>query len=197
MIGALPSPKAAPNDKVRHQQRQGALYVDEVPDVFWDVLIAREDRALDFDFKNTSLLELVSGKKESYKGVNFASLVKRPIESQLKGNDLAGGSALINLIIKNLYGQRYFSQMNSSIPLIANLQRKFEELRGARHLFPYLANHNGEEFKRWIAMHAPLLSAGDDVYGIRSAAATLFGLRPQDLSDAEQAVLAAAYHPVS
>jgi membrane peptidoglycan carboxypeptidase len=194
LIGALPSPKTAPNDKLNQQQRQGALYVDEVPAVFWDVLTAREDRGLDFDFKNTSLLDILTGEKASYKGINFASLLKRPIESQLKGNDLAGGSALINLIIKNLYGIRYFNQTNTSLPLLSSLQRKLEELRGARHLFPYLAKHNGEEFKRWIAMHAPLLSAGDDVYGIRSAAATLFGQRPQDLSDAEQAVLAAAYH---
>ena len=194
LIGALASPKAAPNDQINHQQRQGALYVDKVPTVFWDVLIAREDRALDFDFQDTSLLDMLIGEKASYKGINFASLVKRPIESQFKGNDLAGGSALINLIIKNLYGVRYFNQTNTSLPLLSSLQRKWEELRGARHLFPYLAQNKGEEFKRWIAMHAPLLAAGDDVYGIRSAAATLFGKRPEDLSDAEQAVLAAAYH---
>jgi len=194
LIGALPSPKPSPNNKISHDQRQGALYVDIVPDVFWDVLTAREDRALDFDFQNTSLVDVLTGKKASYKGINFASLIKRPIESQLKGNDLAGGSALINLIIKNLYGIRYFNEMDTPIHLLSSLNRKFAEIRGARHLFPYLAQHNGEEFKRWIAMHAPLLSAGDDVYGIRSASATLFGKRPHELSDAEQAVLAAAYH---
>ena len=194
LIGALPSPKPSPNNKISHDQRQGALYVDSVPDVFWDVLTAREDRALDFDFQNTSLVDVLTGKKASYKGINFAALIKRPLESQLKGNDLAGGSALMNLIIKNLYGIRYFNELDSRIHLLSSLRRKFAEIRGARHLFPYLAQHNGEEFKRWIAMHAPLLSAGDDVYGIRSASATLFGKRPNQLSGAEQAVLAAAYH---
>lgn len=194
LIGALPSPKSSPNNKISHKQRQGALYVDKVPAVFWDVLTAREDRALDFDFQNTSLVDVLTGKKASYKGINFAALIKRPIESQLKGNDLAGGSALMNLIIKNLYGIRYFNEMDSPMHFVSSLKRKFAEIRGARHLFPYLAQHNGEEFKRWIAMHAPLLSAGDDVYGIRSASATLFGKRPDELSDAEQAVLAAAYH---
>ncbi len=194
LIGALASPNSPPDQYFSHEQRQGALYVEHVPDVFWDVLITREDRDLDFKYQNTHLMEILLGQRNSYKGINFAALFKRPIQSKLKGNNIAGGSALINLIIKNLYGVRYFNEQYSSNHLWSKLQRKKEEIKGARNLFPYLAKHNGLEFKRWIAMHAPLLSAGDDVYGIRSASATLFGKRPKELSAAEQSILAAAYH---
>jgi len=194
LIGALSSPNTAPDQYLSHEQRQGALYVEHVPDVFWDVLIAREDRELDFDYQHTHLLDILLGQRHSYKGINFNALFKRPIQSKLKGHSIAGGSALINLIIKNLYGVRYFNEQYASNNLWSKLQRKKVEINGARNLFPYLAKHNGLEFKRWIAMHAPLLSAGDDVYGIRSASATLFGKRPKELNAAEQAVLAAAYH---
>ncbi|KHD08009.1 hypothetical protein PN36_10165 [Candidatus Thiomargarita nelsonii] len=187
LIGTIPSQLESPTKAFNHKQRQGALYVENpIPPVFWEVLMAREDRYLDFEYSAISFWDIITLQKRSYKGIDIFGMPYRIL--QAKG----GGSGLINLIIKNLKGQNYFNTTYGR-GKIAQIRRKLNELQGARHLFPYLATNQGNEFQRWIAMHAPLLVASDDVYGIQAVAATLFGKKPKDLSEAEQAILAAAY----
>ncbi|MEN8219440.1 MAG: hypothetical protein ABFS56_24410 [Pseudomonadota bacterium] len=185
-IGAIPSQLESPSKDFNHQQRQGALYVKNIPPVFWDVLMAREDRYLDFDYSHIRFWDMLTLKKRTYKGIDIFGMYSRILQ------DKGGGSGLINLIIKNMKGQAYFREKYGQ-GLTGKIRRKLDEFQGARHLFPYLAKNGGIEFKRWIAMHVPLLVANGDVYGIRAVSATVFGKKPKNLTKGEQAILAAAY----
>lgn len=190
LIGALRSVKEPPQSDLNHEQREGALYSEEIPPVFWDVLVAGEDREIDFDYQTMAWWDLLLG-KPSYKGINFHAMFKRSVESVRDGEEMAGGSGLMNLTIKNLYGTKYFDQKYGKS---SRWMRKFAEFQGARHLFPHLSQNDGAIFKRWISMHVALSSAAGDVYGLRAVSATIFGDQPQDLSEAEQAILARAYY---
>jgi membrane peptidoglycan carboxypeptidase len=186
LIGTIPNPLPPPNKDLNSENtREGVLYVEDIPPIFWDFLMAREDRYLDFKNSEPKFWDLIF-KKRSYKGINLMSIIHRVSQSQ------GGGSSLINLIIKNIYGQRYFKNKYGDT-FLGKFIRKFYEFQGARHLFPYLATNEGIEFKRWISMHVPLLVAQGDVYGIQAFSATIFGKKPTKLTKGEQAILAAAY----
>ncbi len=44
LIGTIPSQLESPTKAFNHEQRQGALYVENpIPPVFWEVLMAREE----------------------------------------------------------------------------------------------------------------------------------------------------------
>ncbi len=188
LIGTIPSPLEPPTKNFAQNQREGALYVETIPPVFWDVLKAREDQHLDFDYSQISFGDIITFKKRSYKGIDIFAVPYRFLSSQGE----AGGSGLINIMIKNIYGQGYFAEKYGK-GWWGKFRRKFYEFQGARHIFPYLAKNDGIEFRRWSAMHAPLLVAEGSVYGIQAVSATVFGKKPKDLSDGEQAILAAAY----
>ncbi|WP_020560019.1 transglycosylase domain-containing protein [Thiofilum flexile] len=194
LIGIMPSNKKSPDNFIDHDKdgeykislnRPESLYVDEIPDFFWRVLKQREGRNISFN--NSSL--------HSYKGIDLVSSLKILIG---KG----GGSSPMNLITKTLYGSSYFEiERNRSkecgFPLnkSAKLCRKLVEYRSAKDLFPYLAKNDGQEFKRWSAMHVPIITGvHGDLIGIQAASAVLFGKKPSDLNLAQQAILAAAYY---
>jgi len=65
-------------------------------------------------------------------------------------------------------------------------------IRLARHAFPYLAQNKGAEFKRWVAIHGSLRGYGDDIKGVRTVANVVFKKLPEQLSNAEQSVMAIA-----
>jgi len=180
LIGALP-PLASDYD---HQV--GALYVKKVPPLYWQLIKAPNDITLSFQPQEPSFWSLykkiIQFKDATYKGVNLTATYRLG-----QHND-----ALIMRIAKGLQGGYGANKSNQS--LTSHWFKSKETLRVARHLYPYLAQNKGEEFKRWSAMHAPLLSAKNDVYGLAAIAATLFGKTPEHLSTGQQAVLATAYH---
>ena len=181
LIGALPPLQ---ND---YNNETGALYVKNVPPLYWDLSKALSDKTLSFNQENPSFWSLykkiIRFQNASYKGVNLTA----PYQTGHQGD------ALIMRIAKGLQGN-YGNQNQQSQSLMDRFSKTKETLRVARHLYPYLAQNNGEEFKRWSAMHAPLLAAKEDVYGLSAIAATLFGKTPEQLNTGQQALLATAYH---
>ncbi len=179
LIGALP-PLAS-----QYGNEVGALYIKKVPPLYWELIKAPNDSALLFDQPQPSFWSLykkiIQFKDAVYKGINLSS-------SYQLGNNKQ--DALIICIAKGLQGG---GQNKQNLSLIDAFLNKKEALQLARNLYPYLAQNKGAEFKRWSAMHAPLLSAKDDVYGLVAIAATLFGKTPEQLNAGQQAVLATAY----
>lgn len=169
-----------------YKNETGALYVKTVPSLYWELIKAPSDKNLSFKQQQPNFWSLykkiIQFKDASYKGVNLTA----PYQLG-KNND-----ALIMRIAKGLQGSYGKQQRTQSI-----LERFFKSqqtLGVARHLYPYLAQNKGAEFKRWSAMHAPLLSAKNDVYGLGAISATLFGKIPEQLNAGQQALLATAYH---
>lgn len=174
-----------PASYIRSHNRESSLYVEQVPEFFWEVLKAREHKELSFNDTNFFLGVL----NRSYKGVDVAAPMSKIFLLQ-KG----GGSTLMNQIIKNLYGEAYFNNSkNISIecPILQHFEflracRKYIEYRAARDLFPYLSMNDGKEFKRWAAMHVGLVGRvgghQGTLYGLTSASAIVFAKKPTELT---------------
>lgn len=194
--------------------RESALYVDKVPTFFWDVLVEREHKNLSFKDESGFVGYVKGVFNRSYRGIDVAAPLLKRLNRLRGGSSAGGGSTLLNIMVKNLYGADGFFLKKANLkkicsPLISwsvTLCRKFIEYRAARDLFPYLAQNNGEEFKRWVSTHAGLVGAVGNgaVYGIQGAAAVVFGKKPEELNRAQQSLLAAAYkedvrfaHPAS
>ncbi len=181
LIGALPP---LLND---YNNETGALYVKNVPPLYWNLSKALSDKTLSFNQQNPSFWTLykkiIRFQNASYKGVNLSAPYQTGHQSDV----------LIMRIAKGLQGN-YGNKNQQSQSLMDRFAKTKETLRVARHLYPYLAQNKGEEFKRWSAMHAPLLSAKEDIYGLTAIAATLFGKTPEQLNTGQQALLATAYY---
>ncbi len=181
LIGALP-PLA--ND---YNNETGALYVKNVPPLYWSLIKALSDKTLVFNQQQPSFWTLykkiIRFQNASYKGVNLSA----PYQGSGQGD------ALIMRIAKGLQGS-YADKNKQSQSLIDRFLKTKETLQVARHLYPYLSQNKGEEFKRWSAMHVPLFAAKEDIYGLAAISATLFGKTPQQLNTGQQALLATAYH---
>jgi hypothetical protein len=180
LIGALPPLASGIDNNAR-----GALSVKTVPPVFWELIKAPVDSTLSFKTQQphfwTLYKQIIQFKDATYKGVNLAAPYQAtPYQS------------LLQHIASSLRSQN--STSNTTQGFINRVLNNKETLHIARHLFPYLAQNNGKAFKRWSAMHAPLLAANDDVYGLTAIAATLFGKKVTRLNSGQQALLATAYH---
>ncbi|HHL19779.1 MAG TPA: hypothetical protein ENJ33_08585, partial [Thiothrix sp.] len=179
LIGAFP-PLASGTDNMR-----GALSVKTVPPVFWALIKAPADKSLHFAAQQphfwTLYKQIIQFKDAVYKGVNLAA----PYQTTSPPSLLQHIASSLQSPPQNTLKAQGF---------IDRLLNYKETLQLARHLFPYLSQNNGKEFKRWSAMHAPLLAADDDVYGLTAIAATLFGKKVTALNAGQQALLATAYH---
>lgn len=182
---------------LKSYNRNGSIYVEKVPDFFWEILIESEHKQLNFHDEDGFLGYIKGVTRRSYRGVDILS----PLFHVFSRNGI-GGSTLMNTLIKELYGPKYFSIKKNRIrecPLIINLNsvfcHKWVEYRGARDLFPLLADNNGLEFKRWVSMHSDLVGAvgGGGLYGLQAASAIMFNKKPQYLNLAEQSILALSF----
>ena len=211
LLGVMANDKPAPAEYIdrdphrngayrKGADRESALYVNHVPGFFWEVLVEREHKHLSF-VDETGFGGYIKGVlNRSYRGVDVAAPLLKRLK---KGSQRGGGSTLLNMMIKNLYGSDNFFLQKENLRKVcpvwvswnATLCRKLIEYRAARDLFPYLAQNDGEEFKRWVSTHVGLVGAVGNgaVYGIQGAAAVVFGKKPEQLNVAEQSLLAAAY----
>jgi hypothetical protein len=177
LLGAL-----APLGSEYGSQR-GALYIKSVPSLYWELIKAPSDKNLSFEQQQPSFWSLykkiIRFNDAYYKGINLSA----PYQS---------GKQYDTLMTRIAKGLQSNTKNNQSLS-----ERFFgntETLQVARHLYPYLAQNKGEEFKRWAAMHVPLFSAKDDVYGLSAIALSLFGKTPGQLNAGQQALLATSYH---
>ncbi|PID45090.1 MAG: hypothetical protein CSB47_10055 [Proteobacteria bacterium] len=177
LVGAMPNPQ-------RQSQSLGGLFIELVPPVYWDVLDEQTGRQVSFDYQETSLWDLLFLRETSYKGIATADIVAA-------FNPFATGS---NSLMKRLNNALLSVEQPESrcFSWFSDLCNTFSAIRLAKHTFPYLAQNNGSEFKRWVAIHNSLRGQADDFNGLRATAATVFHKLPEQLSNAEQSLLAVA-----
>jgi membrane peptidoglycan carboxypeptidase len=160
------------------EQDHKSLYVTEVPDAWWEVLKALEDRHID-------------DRSRSWAGIDVFALAQRSL-GFLGGDDSKGASSLTMMLIRSMRHE----SANPNDSKFKKLRRKFTELLHAPILFKNLYPN---DLKIWLAMHVPLVNGtpgskmGAALYGIGITARIVFGKAPKDLTVAEQAILAAAF----
>ena len=169
----LPVPVSAIAAVPRHQ----ALPVLEVPEAWWRIVVALEDRHL--------------GSWRSVHGIDVGGLARA---AGTLGTE--GGSSLAMQLVRALRHE----VSDPGEPVLAKLPRKLRELRDAPVLYHMLGGAEAAAFRDAIATHLPLVDGmagagiGGSVYGLEQAARLLFAKPPAALSDAESAILAAALH---
>ncbi|PWQ98894.1 hypothetical protein [Leucothrix arctica] len=176
LIGAMTHPKAA-------EGTESGLYTEMVPPVYWDILDYKTGRKLDFSYQDTSLSDLLFLRKSNYKGAAVSDIMTafNPFDESEK-------ESLLSQLSKTLNDQKEAGCFG----LFDRLCNTLSSIRLARHTFPYLAQNNGAEFKRWVAIHGPLRGHGDDLKGLRTVADVVFKKLPEQLSNAEQSIMAIA-----
>jgi len=177
LIGAMTHPKVSENG-------ESGLYTEMVPPVYWDILDYKTGRQVDFDYQETSLSDLLFLRTQHYKGIAATDIISafNPFGEAAEQNLLGQLTQSLN---DNKGGSGCFSPFQ-------RLCNTLSSIRLARHAFPYLAQNRGAEFKRWVAIHGPLRGQSDDLKGVRTVADVVFNKLPEQLSNAEQAIMAIA-----
>lgn len=176
-LGIIP-PQLDPENAENAEQDHKSLYVSEIPNAWWEVLKALEDRHID-------------DRRRSWAGIDILALAQRSL-GFLTGDDSKGASSLTMMLIRSMRHE----SANPNDSKFKKLRRKFTELLHAPILFKNLYPH---DLKIWLAMHVPLVNGapgskmGAALYGIGITARIVFGKAPKDLTVAEQAMLAAAF----
>lgn len=152
-----------------------------VPDGFVRVLVALEDRHL--------------GTWRSLHGIDVPRLLMNTALAPLGLAD-GGASSLVMQLARSLRHMR----PGGATPL---WKRKIIELMDGMVLHQRLGGGSSPVFRRWLATHLPLATGlraaplGGDLRGIRLAARVFWGRTPEQLTLAQQAILAAAVkHPL-
>jgi len=181
IVGAVANPLLNTNGDVT-----GSLYAEMVPPVYWDILDHVTQRQLDFNYQDTSILDVILWRKRHYKGVSLAGIFNTI-------NPLAKSSSnsLMTQLSLNLHNGEKSTNF-SCFDFLNELCQTLSSARLAKHMFPYFANNKGAEFKRWIAIHGSLRGFQGDVAGLRATADVVFNKKPEQLNNAEQALMAVA-----
>ena len=177
LVGAIPNPQ-------RQTAALGSLSIELVPPVYWDVLDYKTNRQLDFNYQDTGVSDLLFWRKKNYKGIAITDVVA-PLNPFAEASDSLIKRLSIALQSDGDAKTRCFS-------VFSDFCNTLSAVRLAKHTFPYLARNNGSEFKRWTAMHGSLTGQSNDFSGLRAVAETVFKKLPEQLSNAEQALLAVA-----
>ena len=181
ITGAIPNPLST-----EKKQGPGGLYADMVPPVYWDILDYKTKRQLDFDYQKTSIWDVIFWKQKHYKGISLTGIFDAI-------NPLSASSAqnLMTRLAANLNGGR--DAVAERCPsVLYDLCNMLSSIRFARHTFPYLANNEGAEFKRWTAIHGEVKGFVNDIRGLRATSDVVFNKKPEQLNNAEQALMAVA-----
>ena len=177
LVGAMPNPQ-------RQNDHPGSLSIELVPPVYWDVLDHQTGRQIDWNYQDIGVSDLLFWRKRHYKGIATTDVVA----------SLNPFSEPNNSLIKQMSNalQSESDPDSRCFGWFSDFCNTLSAVRLAKHTFPYLARNRGSEFKRWTAMHNVLSGESGDVSGLRATAETVFNKRPEQLSNAEQALLAIA-----
>ena len=157
-----------------------ALAPKTIPDGWWNVLRALEDRHL--------------GTWRSWGGIDVLALPRALLWDIPTGN-ACGASSLTMQLVRSLR----HDNPDSNDPLLEKLHRKWVEVRDAPVLMHALGGDGMAALKQWLAMHVPLAIGsrsspmGESLYGIEVTARIVFGRPAHDLDLGQQAILAAAF----
>ena len=181
IIGAIPNPTANTEKK-----SPGSLYVEMVPPVYWDMLDYKTQRQVNFNYQDSNLIDVIFRRQKHYKGISLTSIF-----DSLNPLSVVEYPSLINNLATRLNGGEAYSS-ESCPSVLSDLCRTLSSIRLAKHAFPYLAQKNGGEFKRWTAIHGNVKGFANDISGLRAASNVIFNKKPEQLNNAEQALLAVA-----
>ena len=179
IIGVITNPLLVSNSN-----GPGRLYAEMVPPVYWDILDYKTQRQIDFDFEKTTLSDVILWRQNHYKGISLSSLL-----DAINPFSDASKQSLISDLTFNLKGNGVMADCPS---VLFKLCQTIDSIHLAKHTFPYLAKNKGAEFKRWTAIHGSLKGFQGDVTGLRATAEVVFSKKAEQLSNAEQAMLAIA-----
>jgi len=175
VIGEIDNPKLV-------DKRKSALYPNDLPEFYLDMLIHREERLLVFDNNSTGIKGLFYNPR-SFNGIDAIgmpiAIIKSSIKSLYSNQQPRGGSSLSQQLVKNYYGMYSMNIIN----------RKYKELSEAKIFYHNLKANNGAEFKRFVSISTPAVIAQGTQYGIRTASMIIFGKKLIDLEKYEQALL--------
>ena len=180
IVGAISNPLSTSTHR-----SSGSLYVEMVPPVYWDVLDHKTLRQLDFNYQQGSLIDVVFRRQKHYKGISLTSIFDaiNPFSTPVY-------DSLVSRLAVNLNGGE--AAISRCPSLLSDLCRTLSSIRFAKHAFPYLAVNKGAEFKRWVAIHGSLRGFAKDVAGLRATSDIVFNKKTEQLSNAEQALMAIA-----
>ena len=181
ITGAIPNPLLT-----QEKQTPGGLYTEMVPPVYWDILDYKTQRQLDFDYSKTRVWDVIFWEQKHYKGISLTGLF-----DAVNPFSKSASQGLISQLATNLNGGEVAIKARCS-SMFYNLCNLLSSIRFARHAFPYLASNQGAELKRWTAIHGNIQGFSSDVRGLRATADVVFNKKPEQLSNAEQALMAVA-----
>lgn len=185
IIGAISNPSPSKTFST-NKKAPGSLYAEMVPPVYWDMLDHVTQRELDFNFNDTSLVDVIFRRQKHFKGVSLTGIF-----NAINPFDKTSSNSLITQLAVNLNGGEKAVESNC-FAVLKDLCQTLSSIRLAKHMFPYLAANTGAEFKRWVAIHGNLRGFSGDIAGLRATADVVFNKKPEQLSNAEQALMALA-----
>lgn len=162
----------------KEKEEHKSLYITDVPKGWWEVLKALEDRHID-------------NRRRSWAGVDVIALAQSVFYFSM-GVQSKGASSLAMMLVRSIRHENVDPKESTW----EKLKRKLIEIRDAPVLFNKLYPR---DFKRWLAMHVPLVNGtsgsrmGAALYGLGVTSRVVFGKSPEKLTLAEQALLAAAF----
>ncbi|OQY55763.1 MAG: hypothetical protein DRR08_17295 [Candidatus Parabeggiatoa sp. nov. 2] len=173
-LGLIPSLEGG-----KASEEHKSLYVPNIPETWWDVLVALEDENL-----NNWLL--------SWGGIDISAF-PRALFFWMTTNKISGGSSLSMQLVRSINHQPPRAGTWTKIA------RKIKEVSHSPILMSRLKHNDRREFKLWLAMHVPLVQGtrhsnmGSELYGLGVSARVVFAKKPEHLNMGEQAILAAAF----
>ena len=181
IIGAISNPLTPANIEA-----PGSLYVEMVPPVYWDMLDFDTQRQLNFDYEKTRLVDVIFWRHKHFKGISLAALF-----NTINPFSTSSQKSLTTQLAININGGEK-AVSDRCWPVFEKLCKTLMSVRFAKHTFPYLAENKGAEFKRWVAIHGGLQGFDNDISGLRATAEVVFNKKPEQLNNAEQALMAVA-----
>jgi len=168
-----------------------SLFVRDVPQFFWSLLQEKYDSHLNFESNATRFYEAIFENPRYYNGIDIAEpfieskdLIWRTITKQ--DMSVHSNPTLTQQLIKTFLKKHPLPERKNNI----------ERLKLAKTFFHQLKANNGANFKAWLLAEHPFFFLDTKGYGFKDCAEIFFGKEPEELSEAQQAILVAMYaHP--
>lgn len=155
-----------------------APYTHNVNENFWRALVAMEDQHLG-SWRSMHCIDLLAFPRI------LIHNTKEYLSEKPSQKEYQGGSSLGMMLAEQLLGKGR-----------NDISQKIKEIFAAAALCTKLGGPNSDTYKRTVSQFLPIYTCVQDNigagYGLRGAAATIFGAKVQDLTKAQSLVLAAA-----
>lgn len=165
-----------------------SLFIENVPSLFWSLLVEKYDPNLTFDNNATSFYQALFENPFYYNGIDISAPLtesKRLLTHFVEEGNLelkpmrTLTQQLINIFIKK---HPFDKPMNG-----------IERLEMAKTFYHELKANNGADFKSWLFSLKDFFIVDGKGYGLRDCSEIFFGKSLDDLSKAQEVILVAMY----